>query len=364
MRRAGSVQITPRLYRATITGEIREDISSIVTSGKVTYDQDRDIQMSFSSLVRDPSAIEGYQDFLAPYLTLTYSDGYSITEPLGLYVAVPPKRDAMPQFTRGTIDGRDLTWLLASDTVDGPYTITAGTNRVEAVRAILDGMGLRHSIPDTALTFAGDETWAPGTRKLRLVNDVLLGTNMYAIYMRRDGWLTSMAGQRLSSVEPAVRYAAPAEDRVRVVRSQSIEPDMSKVFNKITVVRDDPSKTALYAVAINDDPESPVSTTSLGMTLAPPEPIRNQHIATQAEADALALRYLEEAASVYTKITLNTTPDPSRNPHEVYELAVSNRAGAVAEGKWWCGGWQIGFTPADGPMRHDLRKLVPFEAVL
>lgn len=364
MRRVGSVQLTPALYRATITGELREDITSIVSAGKVTYDQDRDIQMSFAPEVRDASAVEAYQDYLAPYLTLTYPDGYSVTEALGLFAVVPPKLTASPQLTRGALDGRDLTWLLASDTVSDSYTIASGTNRVEAVRTILDGLGLRHSLPNTSKTFAADETWPPGTNKRRICNDILSGAGLYVLYMRRDGWLTTMPRRTLKEVEPAVRYATPAESYVRVVRSQSLDPDVARLFNKITVVRDDPGKTALVATAINDDPESPVSTTSLGLTLAPPEPIRNQHLDSQTEADALALSLLEEAASVYTRLTLYTSPDPSRNPHEVYELDISNAAGTVAEGNWWCAGWQIGFTPGDGPMRHDLRKLVPFEAVL
>jgi hypothetical protein len=365
MRRVGSVQLTPKLYRATIDGERREDISAIVRSGKVTYDQDRETQMSFACVVSDPSAVEPYQDFLAPELTLTYPDGHVVTEPLGLYAVAPPRRDASPQQTKGTLDGRDLGWILSSATVASPYTIAAGSNCMDAVAALIASVGItRYSLPATAHVFDADTTWPPGTRKLRIASDILGGIGMYVLYMRRDGWLTTMPRRTLIEAEPAVRYATPAESYVRVVRSQILEPDVSRIYNTITVMRDDPTKATIYATAINDDPESPVSTTSTGLALAPPEPIRVQTLSSQTEADALARSLLEEAAAVYTKLTLTTSPDPSRNPHEVYELAVSNAAGDVAAGKWWCSGWQIGFTPADGPMIHELNKLVPFGEVV
>lgn len=363
MRRVGSVQLTARLYTATRHNELREDITDLVLGGRVTYDQDRDIKMSFEATVRDPSRVRPYEDFLAPFLTLTYADGAEVTEQLGLYVAAPPKRTATPQLTRGQLDGRDLTWLLASETVDAPYTVAAGTNYLAAVQTILAGMGItRFSFPATGLTLATATTWPPGTSKLRIVNDLLQGAGYYALYMTRDGRLTSQPWRTLASVEPAVRYATPATGRVRVVGAVEIEPDVSRLANKITVIRDDPGKAPLVATAVNDNPASPVSTVSLGVTIA--REVRDQNLATQAEANALARRLLEEAASVYTRLKLSTTPDPSRNPHEVYELAIVNGAGdPVAHGRWWCSGWRIGFTPQDGRMEHELNKLVPFGSV-
>jgi hypothetical protein len=362
MPRVGNVQIKPTLWRATKLNEFREDITRYVSSGRVTYDEDRAIKMSFAVKVSDPEVIDPYRDFLAPVLTLVYPDGEVITEQVGLYAVAPPKQSASTQLTRGDLDGRDLTWLLSVDTLTAPYTVTAGTNRIEAVRIVLNAMGLtRHVIADSPLTFDSDTTWPPDTSKLDLVNDILGGTGFYTLYMLRDGYLASMPWRDMESVQPAVSYATPALGKVRVIRTVEIDPDPGRIVNQVTVIRDDPAKDPLIAFGVNDNPASPVSTVTLGITIG--RTIKDQNIASQSEADKLVARTLQEAASVYTRLKLTTTPDPSRNPHEVYELAISNAAGIVAEGVWWCTGWSVGFTPSDGPMTHDLNKLVPYRTV-
>jgi hypothetical protein len=141
-----------------------------------------------------------------------------------------------------------------------------------------------------------------------------------------------------------------------VVRTAKVED----IANRI-VVRKESGQAAIVSVATNDDPRSPVSTVRLGMTLT--REVSGDEVNTitdQAAADALARRYLEEAAAQYTTLELTTSPD-LRETREVYALDIRDASGrVVADGRWWCDGWQLGFTAKDGAMRHRLHRLEAF----
>lgn len=360
--RYGAVSRAPELYLTDINGAIKEDVTDAIRGGEVALDTNRAIAMSFTGDSRHRDLARPFVDFLAPFLTVTYSDGYSVREPLGLYAFAPMDRTELEGSTIAAIDGRDLSWLLTVDHYDQGYTAAAATNPIEAVRAIIDTIGARHSIPSTTKTLAAAVSFKAGTSKLEVCNKLLGAAGYYALYASRDGRLTSRPWRRLASDEPDTRYATDGTSRSKIVRSITITPKREGIYNKVIVIRDDPNQAPLVATATNTSPQSPISTTSLGYTITRP-PISDPYLIDQATADALASRLLEEASAIYTRMQVFITPDPGRGAHEIVELAIANSAGAtIAEGNWWLSGWALPFDRG-GAMTLELNKLLPFEAL-
>lgn len=126
----------------------------------------------------------------------------------------------------------------------------------------------------------------------------------------------------------------------------------------------DPDKLRppIYAYRENDDPASPVSTVSLRQNGEGGRWVRMESpsgIETQAQADEEADRLIAEALGYSRELTLRTLPDPRRKMHEVYGLdIIRDRAGiVVADGKWRCTGWELGFEPERGVMTHTCYKI-------
>ncbi|MGB3330159.1 MAG: SH3 domain-containing protein [Thermomicrobiales bacterium] len=126
-------------------------------------------------------------------------------------------------------------------------------------------------------------------------------------------------------------------------------------------VTDPPPPPPITAIRINDDASSSVSTVTLGRRIVR-ETENLPTIETQAQADAIADRLIQESLSYYRRLTLGTLPDPRRTLHEIYALTLRNRRGdVIADGNWYCRGWTLGFTPDDGEMKHICHRIEPYK---
>lgn len=359
MYRVGSAQIRPELYIATIDGTLIEDVSGLIRDGMVECDVDKAVPMSFTGTARDRTYAAAYLDFLAPYVTIEYDDGYSVREPMGLFAIVPPKITEERYGPRVSIDGRALTWIVDSDSYEWGYTVDASDNLIAEVQAILDSLDIRHLIVPSSKTAASAISFDAGTSKLDVCNAILRLAGYYSLYALRDGRLASMPWRSINEAAPATRYSSDRQNRVRVLRTLDIEPTVHSIFNRAVVVKDDPAGDPIVGVYENTNLDSKISIPNIGYRITAPT-ITDSYIADQDAADMRARMAVEQAAAVYTKMTLSTRPDNQRGPHEVYELDIWNAAGEqVASGNWWCSGWKFPFTP-NTPMTHTVNKTIPY----
>lgn len=357
--RVGSAQVTPELYLSSIAGTIYDDVSDLITDGAVECDVDKAVPMTFAGISRDRNYAAAYTEFLAPYLTVEYADGYTVREPMGRYAIVPPKLSEEQRGPKVTIDGRALTWLLDLDSYEWGYTVDAGDNLIAEVEGILNGYGIKHLITPSSKVAAAAASFPAGATKLEVINGILRLAGYYTLYALRDGRLASMPWRSINEAAPATRYASDQQNRVRVLRTLDIEPNVAGIFNRAVVVKDDAASDPIVGVYENVSLASKISIPNIGYRITAPT-IKDSYIATQEDADMRARMAVEAAAAVYTKMTMYTRPDIERQAHEAYELDLYNARGEhVASGSWWCSGWKVPFSPKN-PMTHTVNKTIPY----
>lgn len=358
---SGRVEMTARLYAATRDNALLDEITPIVNgakvlAGTVTQDLDSAVKSTGRFTLTRPVVLDPYVSFVAAFLRLDHSDGTVIDEQVGLYALPPFAKRHGRALTTAEVAGNALEWLLALDGFASAYTVTAGTNYVAAVTAILTGAGLtRWSISATTKTLPADLTWQSDKTKLEIVNDLLEGMGNYHLAADRTGRLTSFPYLDLDTAQAAFAYDSLAG--TKIVGTVDDEPLVDRVTNRVVVIRDNPSLPLLESVRENNNPASPVSIPRLnGLRIR--RRIADPHLADQDAADKLADRYLQEGSSFFRKIRLQTHVDPRFSVRDVGTLDVRQTDGTiVANGRWWRSGLTLGFRPDQAAMSHSLNKL-------
>lgn len=352
----GLISLKAIMYRSNKAGDKLEDISDDIMEGQVVFDQNSEIKLSFTGKLRDISKLTPYTDFIIPVLQLTYADATVVEEPIGHYILVPATRRSTFASTDGDIDGRGIEWLLSIDEFSKGYKILSGNDFCAEVRSILRAMDLNNfSIPNSGKTVPKKRTWEPGTKKVDVVNALLDSAGFVPIFSGRDGQLRSFVQPSLYRTEPAVLYdaAGRGSDLVGIITET---PDMTNFANRVVVIANDAKRDTIRAIARNDNPASPTSIPTLGFTKTITHESHN--INNLTDARELATRLLERASRHLIKLEIETLPDPQRNPYEVYTINARQDNGTyAATGNYACTGWTIGFTAAQGSMKHKVERL-------
>jgi hypothetical protein len=352
--RRGMTRISARLYLADQANVLQADITSEGLEGKVSMNIHNPIKHVLALNGVDASAIEPYSSYVAPFLVLEDVQGSSEAYQMGLYICTPAKHQERQAFSLYTIEGRGLTWILANSYPSAPYTAAAGSNPVANVRAILDNHGLRHAIPDTADVFSGSITWDIDSSWLDICNDQLFADSYYSLWDDRAGVLKSRPYFELASAEPALQlYSGEGGIVTGVIEREGVYDTLA---NQIIVMKENLGGSPIRVIRTNNDPSSPVSVPNLGRTL--PRLIKDSNIISVTQARTIARRELEIGTSFTNKLKVTTLPQPDREVHEVYDLAIYNSTGKpVGFGLWWCDSWEIGFTAKSATQVHHLKRL-------
>jgi hypothetical protein len=352
--------LIPHCYRSDKNGAIGEDVSALILSGSVTVDADAEVPMTFTAQTTDPDAFPAFS-WLAPFLTVSWwnpDDGdVSITEQVGLYQIMPPGETHTAVQGMGRIEGRDPCWLLKQWTTTSATNYAAGANVIASVVSALNARGFdRVNIPASSRTFTKKRAYDPGTDWLTIINDLLYRAAHYPLFFDRQGVPSSRPYRTLGKEEPARTISSRNGDVVNVV---TLDTDPERLCNRVVVIRNDAAGDPIYLVRTNARADSPVSTVNLGITIG--KTIEASNLETSAEAEALAMKTLEEGASVLTRLSVDTIPDPRFDVRDVVELSIVRDDGsAVADGKWRSDEVEIGFVPGQGAMRWRLNRLRPF----
>lgn len=354
---SGGIKLTPKLYKVTRNNSFVEDVSASVLKGSVSFDPDRTIKWDCKIDTNNPDVIKPYTEFFAPHLTVTYEDGFEETSQFGVYMTVPPSQTINQHGRSSSLEGRDLTWILSQDVFENGYTSSSGKNIVNEVLWVLSTAGFtRVLIQPTATTSTKTVSWKPETTKLQIVNDLLTSIGYYSLYMTKDGYLASRPYQSVIDKSVSTIYdTTDPRARVKVVKTIKRDSTPDRIANKVVVISSS-SDTPIVGTKYNRNPASPTSTVALGMTIA--KTYNESNVADQATADRIAQQRLETASQVYNRLSLTTTPDMSREPHEAYQLNITDPLGnVIVDGLWNSRGWTIGFTSKDGLMTHDLSNI-------
>lgn len=354
-----SVQVVPRLYLSNLNNDILEEITEYVSGGSVTFDAQRLIPMSLKlRMDHDLNVIAPFADYVAPFLTVRYDNGEEVTSQMGLFNTQPSSKNYNQNSHSQEFIGHDMTWRLSVDIFDLGYSVSVGANIITAIETICTDAGItRTSFTPTDYTATIAYSWKPATPKIEVINDLLASIGYVPLFATKDGYLASHPYVSMNNRAVATTYDTTSnENNVRIIKNVQAQPQFDRTVNKVTVVRQGPNQATIALTRRNNNPASPTSIQSLGVTIA--KVVNDSKVIDHASARLLAIRTLEEGSRTYERYKITTTPDVERAPHEIYHVKLMSAEGAViTDNKFYCTEWTIGLTPQDGLMTHTIARI-------
>ncbi|MGM0882587.1 MAG: hypothetical protein ACQEXQ_16290 [Bacillota bacterium] len=303
-------------------------------------------------LARQYAFIQRTQPVLYQTIQEAPETGGWVEWPLGVFVlSTPPRKvDAVGVVTR-EVEAYDLLQVLKDDKVTDRYTVAAGTNYVTAVKALLDGAGLTtQNLTATNLTLPTARDWAPGTEKLRIINDLLGAINYRSIFFDEDG--QAVAQPYVSPADRASEYTYRDDQDSVIFPEIEQSLDLFAIANKFTLVVSEPDRTPLVSTYTNTNPSSPTSTVSRGRTIV--DYREQQEAADQASLDAKVQRIAFEASQVYESVEFETAIMPQHSDLDVYTLEFT---GLGISAKYSEQSWEMPLK-SGSRMKHRIRRVV------
>lgn len=228
---------------------------------------------------------------------------------LGVYVISAPSTQYQSQGSGRELSLIDKLTVVKDDLLLETLQLPAGTNVIEAAVQQINAAGetrVASTPSDKVLT--NTMTWNPGESRLSVVNDLLTSAGYWSL------WTDRMGQFRL---EP---YISP-KDRSAVysfVESETsihspeweYELDLWEATNTVVLVSQaDDDDNVWYASSVDDNPDSPTSTVSMGRVLNPIVE-ENVEASSQLDLQQQANRKLINNSNVVGKISVDHRPIP------------------------------------------------------
>lgn len=228
---------------------------------------------------------------------------------MGVYVISAPARQYHDDGSSFDLTLIDKLTVIRDDVLTETVQVPAGANIIDAVvsQIVLTGETRIASTPSTA-TLTNALTWAPGTSRLKVINDLLRVAGYWALWTDRLG---------LFRVEP---YLLPVdrpvvydfEEGAASIHSPEWEYELAlwEATNRVVFTSQANDAGAFFtAVATDDNPDSPTSTVSMGRTLNPIVE-ENVEASSQLDLQQQANRKLIDNSNVVGQITVDHRPMP------------------------------------------------------
>lgn len=354
----------PRIYRSDIHRTILEDITPArAMQASFTMNTDFDTKRQATIEVWNPDELTPLGDWIVAELDIVDDSGTIATVPLGHYLVIEPDITGDNFGRRGTLELRDLSWILRQSTIDQPYTIPAGVDHGAAARNI----ALLQGIPSSMINIPNSNTVTPapvvpheGDSWLDLMIDVLAGGAMYQPWMANDMRLTSYKVRDISNAPPDAVYKTA--DGAKIIPPYSQKPEISKLRNRVTVRKKTPGEPTIAYTATVTDRSSPAHPDRLGEMMGTDQPIilgtvyEEGQIETEAEAQALAEARLSELVSFLDRVHIETYVDhTSLEEHQILDLDLEDGDDHYAVGLWR---QRVSTIDVNGPRVTCKRELV------
>ena len=288
-------------YRVELLGEgeAPKGILTGVTGGSLSFSAAATIKSQGTiNVTYMPASVDLLNDRVKIILTVG-----GVDYPAGVYKLAVPDTGYTATGNTWAIQLADKLSLLDSESIPGMFSLPAGANVIEEVKALIDGAG-EHSraITSSDAVLRGPVVWKPGTSRLRIINDLLDAANFLALWCDGDGQYRATPYQDPQRRPLAHQFidGENCEYSPEFTRSQ----DLDKIPNRyIAVSRSSENEPALVAIAVNNNPDSQFSVPSRNNKFydAVEEDIE---FTDQAAGDAYAARRLQDLSSAVANITI------------------------------------------------------------
>lgn len=265
---------------------------------------------------------------------------------MGVYVLAAPGTEYSATGQARSVSLIDKITVVKDDCITETLQVAKGANVVAAAEAQVGATGeTRILATPSGTVLSNTMTWAPGTSRLRIVNDLLSVAGYWSLYTDRWGQFV---------IEP---YIAPADRPTSFVfeeGSASLHtPDWTydlplwDATNHVTLVsQEDDDENVWVATAIDDNPDSPTSTVNMRRVL---NPIVEENVESSSQADLQdqADRKLRDNSNVVGVLEVNHAFVPlwyrdgvefisqgMRTKATVTEMSMSLVPGSLVSAKW------------------------------
>ena len=297
--------------------------------------------------------INWYLDEIQPVLVV---DG--VEHPLSVIMPSNPLERGGEHTSKIAVVGYDRCARVETVHAESVIHLSAGTLYTTAIKQILGAAGIYSVIttPSSATLQEDREDWSVGTSLLKVVNNLLAEINYASL------WFDSRGNAILQpSVTPSVNNInhvlsdrprdSLTEKIERLLPGYSINTDVYDSPNVFICICSNPDKDDdLVAVAVNDDPKSPISTVSRGRRICKDFHLNN--IASIEDLEAFANNRCIESMTSEQVISLTTALLPGWGVYDVTAIHYEN-INAICSEESWSMDLKVG-----GEMRHDLKKVV------
>lgn len=278
------------------------------TAPHVRMQDDAQIKMSFSGTFSPvaadvdgrPMEINWLTDEIQPVMLIN-----GLPYPLGVFIPTTQSVSVETQ-SRINIQAYDRAQRVLDTNSATPVYWPRGTLYLDAVEQLLSAAGINtvFTTPNDAAFTEPREDWPAGTPYLTIVNDLLAEINYKTLFFDANG---------AAVLEPAaipeaaqIRHTLDdADPETLVVLPITRTNDTFSAPNKFIVFCANPDKDEnMVAVAVNDNPQSPISTVRRGREIVRVYNVDN--IASQAELQAYAERLRNDSLLTGETVSIST----------------------------------------------------------
>lgn len=277
-----------------------------IEGGKVSWNANADLPGSGSlSLTELGQDINVSSDRVRIWWSV---EGYG-EWPLGVWLLAAPTVDYTEDGTSRELSLIDKLTIPRDDCLTETLQLPAGTNLVGAMVAQVQATGeTRIAATASDKTLTNPLTWDPGTSRLTVINDLAAAAGYWSLW-------TDSAGQ--FRIEPYIAPASRPVVREFVEGETAIHtPDWSYTLplwdaTNMVVMTSQADDDGVFwtASAVDDNPDSPTSTVSMGRVLNPIVE-ENVEAASQADLQAQANRKLLNNSNVVGSLSVTHAPIP------------------------------------------------------
>lgn len=267
------------------------------------------IKMSFSGAF-DPIARDAdgravqpnwLTDEIQPVLRV---DG--VNHPLGVFLPATVREETADGIESVKIDAYDRCWRVRDTNSASLLYWPAGTPYLDAVEQLLTAAGIQtvFKTPCADEFTEAREDWEPGASYLSVANQLLAEINYKPVWFDENGIAILEPAAVPEAASIAQRFDS-ADTGTRMLRQLNRETDVWSAPNVFTVSCANPDKGDLMtATAVNDNPQSPLSTVRRGRRICSYTQVAN--IPSQEALQAYADKLRNESLITGEEITVTT----------------------------------------------------------
>lgn len=307
-----------------------------------------EIKMSFSgTFLPPPEGVDLLSDEIAPVLIV---DG--VEHPLGVFLVATAEKTEETAEASVLLEAYDRTWRLSTAKTETLVYFAAGMNYLGVVEQLLQEAGILTVIktPTAATLAEARQDWPVGTPFLEIINQLLSEINYKEIWFDASG--AAMLEPVTTPTAQNIAHTLDSEEvKCLMLPTLRRTTDIFSSANVFICICSNPDKDEpLVAVAVNDNPASPLSVTRRGRRICTVEYVDN--IANQQELDDYAARRRNNSMIRGETLIAQTALLPGFGVDEVTALHFGDFSGICLE---------RGFTMdlrVGGVMSHTLERVV------